>query len=179
MIGHTTNENSTGDTGPGDLDQSPMGHRTISNPRPERSRRVQSPFLGQLLALIILAGALVLLPACGERAMLTRPRQMPGGNAQQGRQALLDYGCHSCHTIPGVPGADATVGPPLYDWAERHYIAGRLPNTAENLLLFVQFPQTVAPGIAMPDMDVTEQDARDIGAYLYTLRRSAWQEIWR
>lgn len=111
--------------------------------------------------------------------MLARPRQMPGGNAQQGRQALLDYGCHSCHTIPGVPGADATVGPPLYDWADRHYIAGRLPNTAENLLLFVQFPQTVAPGIAMPDMDVTEQDARDIGAYLYTLRRSAWQELWR
>ena len=136
--------------------------------------------LRQWPALIILAGALVLLAACGEQEMLTQSRQMPGGDPQQGRQALQDYGCHSCHTIPGVPRANATVGPPLNDWADRHYIAGRLPNTPENLLLFVQFPQTVSPGIAMPDMGVTEQDARDIGAYLYTLRRSsAWQAFWR
>jgi len=129
--------------------------------------------------LIILASAFILLAACGEQAMLTRPQQMPGGDPQQGWQALQDYGCHSCHTIPGVPRANATVGPPLNAWADRHYIAGRLPNTPENLILFVQFPQTVSPGTAMPDLGVTEQEARDIGAYLYTLRRTAWQEFWR
>ena len=167
-------------SGESTMDKNPEGrlptYVTVSKMVYRSSRRGR---LQQLPVLIILASALVLLAACGEQAMLTRPRQMPGGNAQQGRQALQDYGCHSCHTIPGVPGADATVGPPLNDWADRHYIAGRLPNTAENLLLFVQFPQTVSPGIAMPDMDVTEQDARDIGAYLYTLRRTAWEEIWR
>lgn len=100
---------------------------------------------------------------------------MPGGDPQRGWQALQDYGCYACHTIPGVPRANTTIGPPLNDWADRHDIAGRLPDTPENLILFVQSPQTVSPGIAMPDMGVTEQDARDMGAYLYTLRRGGWQ----
>lgn len=132
-----------------------------------------------MLVLILLAAVLTLLPACGQQAMTAQTQQMPGGDPQQGRQAIQDYGCHSCHTIPGIPRANATVGPPLIDWANRHYIAGRLPNTPENLILFVQFPQSVSPGIAMPDMGVTDQDARDIGAYLYTLQRSAWDELWR
>jgi len=31
-------------------------------------------------------------------------------------------------------------------------------------------PQKVAPLTAMPDLDVTERDARDIAAYLSTLK---------
>jgi cytochrome c1 len=49
-------------------------------------------------------------------------------------------------------------------------IAGRLPNTAANLIRWVQHPQQIAPGALMPEMNVTEQDARDLAAYLYTLR---------
>ena len=54
--------------------------------------------------------------------------------------------------------------------------AGLLENlaeavNAENLMLWIREPQTIEPGTAMPDMAVTEQDARDMGAYLYTLER--------
>jgi cytochrome c2 len=94
---------------------------------------------------------------------------VPGGDAERGRQTLGDYGCHACHTIPGVPEADAMVGPPLTDWAQRRYIAGLLPNTPENLVKWLRYPQDVEPGTVMPNMDVTEQDARDMAAYLYTL----------
>jgi len=94
---------------------------------------------------------------------------MPGGDPAQGAIALRDYGCHSCHVIPGVRGANALVGPPLTAWAQRHYIAGTLSNTPENLRYWLQYPQSVEPGTAMPDLGVTEQDARDMGAYLYTL----------
>ena len=93
-----------------------------------------------------------------------------GGNARAGRDAIRRYGCNACHTISGVPGANGLVGPPLDGIANRQYIAGELPNTAANLMLWIQHPRQVEPHTAMPEMNVTEQDSRDIAAYLYTLR---------
>lgn len=131
-----------------------------------------------LLYLLILP---LLLSACAD-AMRTPPRTaapattlLADSDPERGWQALQSYGCHSCHVIPGVPGANAYVGPPLTAWAERGYIAGELPNTPENLFSFIQYPQSFRPGSAMPDMGVTAEEARDMTAYLYTLRdQSAW-----
>ncbi|MBX3013461.1 MAG: c-type cytochrome [Caldilineaceae bacterium] len=94
------------------------------------------------------------------------------GDPERGVQALRAYGCGACHAIPGVPGAVAYVGPPLDAWAERHYIAGTLVNTPDNLIQWLRDPQAIEPGTAMPNLAVTEQDARDMSAYLYTLRRN-------
>lgn len=96
----------------------------------------------------------------------------PGGEIEQGADALRAYGCGACHTIPGIPGANTRVGPPLSDWAERHYIAGTLPNTPENMVRWIQDPQAIRPGTAMPDLDVTDEDARHMSAYLYSLGRN-------
>jgi cytochrome c2 len=96
-------------------------------------------------------------------------RPVEGGNADRGPEAMQRYGCGSCHSIPGVRGANAKVGPPLSGLSERSFIAGRLPNSAENLINWIQHPQEVDPGNAMPSMGVTDEDARDIAAYLYTL----------
>ncbi|MGH8599103.1 MAG: c-type cytochrome [Burkholderiales bacterium] len=79
------------------------------------------------------------------------------------------YGCASCDTVPGVDGADGNVGPPLTRIGP-YYIAGVLRNTPENMIRFLREPQHVLPSGDMPDMQVTAQDARDITAYLYTLR---------
>jgi cytochrome c len=95
-----------------------------------------------------------------------------GGNARAGQQAIRRYGCNACHTISGVPGANGLVGPPLDGLGNRQYIAGELPNTAANLMLWIQHPKQVEPHTAMPEMNVTEQDSRDIAAYLYTLEDS-------
>jgi cytochrome c1 len=91
-----------------------------------------------------------------------------GGDVQMGHDAILRYGCGACHHIPGVAGADTFVGPPLNRFAQRHFIAGNLPNTADNLIYWIQFPQLVEPGTAMPDLNVSETDARNIAAYLYS-----------
>ncbi len=117
--------------------------------------------------------AAVLLSACGAQTETQRNNApaVPGGDAERGRRALVSYGCGACHTIPGVPDADATVGPPLNDWGDRRYIAGALENEPENLIFWIQFPQQVEPGTAMPDMGVEEGDARDMTAYLFELRR--------
>lgn len=114
---------------------------------------------------------MITLAACGNPLIAVQETErMPDGDAQRGAQLLQDYGCGACHTIPGIPGADATVGPPLDNWAHRHYIAGTLTNTADNLVIWLKFPQTIEPGTAMPNLNVTDQDARDMGAYLYTLK---------
>jgi cytochrome c1 len=74
--------------------------------------------------------------------------------------------------IPGVVGANRSVGPPLAGIANRQYIAGVLPNTPANMMRWLRQPTKVDPLSAMPDLDVTEQDARDIAAFLYTLRQT-------
>ncbi len=87
--------------------------------------------------------------------------------AQRGAPDLmLQYGCRTCHVIPGVPGAVGKVGPSLASLAQRSYLAGTLPNTPENLVRWVMHPQHFQPGTAMPEMGVSEQDARRIGEYL-------------
>lgn len=91
-------------------------------------------------------------------------------DAKRGRDHMQYYGCGSCHTIPGIPGAHATVGPPLNRMGVRTYIAGTLPNSPEHLALWIQHPQHVHPGSAMPELGVTPGDAEDIAHYLEELR---------
>lgn len=93
-----------------------------------------------------------------------------GGNPQTGRTLIRHYGCGTCHVIPGISGADGLVGPPLNKFSRRTFIAGELPNTPHNLVRWLMNPPAVQPHNAMPDLGVTKQQARDIAAYLYTLR---------
>ena len=93
-----------------------------------------------------------------------------GGNARVGRNEIRKYGCNACHEISGVPGARGLIGPPLNGISQRYYIAGELPNTPDNLMRWIQHPRQVEAHTLMPEMGVTEQDSRDIAAYLYTLR---------
>jgi len=122
----------------------------------------------RLFVLLLLLLCLITLSAClGADA---RASTVPGGDVERGRLLMREYGCHTCHVIPGVPGANSLVGPPLTAWAERHYIAGALPNTPQELITWLQDPQAIEPGTAMPNLGATEQAARDMSAYLYTLR---------
>jgi cytochrome c1 len=82
---------------------------------------------------------------------------------------IVAFGCSSCHAIPGIPQAKGMVGPPLDHFAGRAYIAGQIPNTAEGLIKWIMVPQSIEPGTAMPNLGITEQQARDMAAYLYTL----------
>jgi cytochrome c1 len=91
-----------------------------------------------------------------------------GGDAARAPALFRRYGCAGCHTIPGVPGADGQVGPSLAGLGERVYIAGVLPNSGDNLIRWIVAPRSVNPQTAMPATGVTEREARDLGAYLYT-----------
>lgn len=87
----------------------------------------------------------------------------------RGKAAIERFGCGSCHTIPGVRRARGRVGPQLTDFSNQIYIAGMLANSPDNLVAWITNPQAINPGTAMPNLNVTETEARDIAAYLYTL----------
>jgi cytochrome c len=110
---------------------------------------------------------LTLVSACGREAQGTLT---VGGDPARGKSQIVAYGCGSCHVIPGVSGASGLVGPPLSKFAHRAFIAGEVPNTSEFLVRWISVPQAIEPGTAMPNLGVSEAQARDIAAYLYTLR---------
>ncbi len=68
-----------------------------------------------------------------------------------------------------MPGARATVGPPLTHLARRSVLAGLLANNPQNLERWIENPHAILADTDMPDMSVTPTDARNIAAYLYTL----------
>lgn len=94
-------------------------------------------------------------------------QQVHDADPVRGARAMVDYGCGACHVIPGVTGARGTVGPPLAGFGDRAYVAGVLPNDPGGLVRWLIDPPAHAPRTAMPDLGVTEADARDMAAYLY------------
>jgi mono/diheme cytochrome c family protein len=92
------------------------------------------------------------------------------GDPKRGQTAIYQYGCASCHLIPGIVGAAARVGPSLDGVASRRYLGGRLPNTPENLVRWISHPKEASPQTLMPELGITEAHARDIAAYLATGR---------
>jgi len=94
------------------------------------------------------------------------PEENSAPDARRGQFAIQQYACVTCHSIPGIVGANAPVGPPLDGLASRAIIGGHLPNTRENLEAFLRHPQKYKPGGAMPDLGVTPRDARDMAEYL-------------
>ena len=117
-----------------------------------------------VLAIAVASGGCNAPNTRGDAMMLT------GGDPDRGVNAIGRYGCGACHTIPGIRGANALVGPPLTRIARRSYLAGEVQNTPANMVRWIQHPQRIEKGTVMPEMGVTESDARDIAAYLYTLR---------
>lgn len=108
-------------------------------------------------------------PACGRNAATLLPAAAPV-DAERGRMALHQHACVGCHIVPGVVGPQVHVGPPLEGIASRRLIAGTLANTPANMVRWLMETQAVKPGTAMPQIGVAERDAREMAAYLATLR---------
>lgn len=133
-------------------------------------KRPRHRYQHRFITLSVIVAASFALAACGWFETVGEPLvEVPGGDPVLGKRAIEEYGCYSCHSVPGINRADAHVGPPLDAWAERRYIAGLLPNEPDNLIAWIINPQQFEPGTAMPSLGVSEEDARHIAAYLYTL----------
>lgn len=101
----------------------------------------------------------------------TKEDQLDGAaDTRRGEEALKQYACVACHEIPGMVGPEARLGPSLHGIGSRVMLGGVLPNTPQNMARWILAPSAYAPGTAMPALGVSPRDARDIAAYLATLK---------
>lgn len=124
----------------------------------------------QVLLTILSFTLLVGFMACTGGKITPRYTVETGGDAHRGAALINQYRCGACHYIPGIHDARGMVGPPLMFFAQRTFIAGEVPNSPENLVRWIRSPKSIESGTAMPDLGLSEQEARDVAAYLYTLR---------
>lgn len=108
-------------------------------------------------------------PACGVGTATAMP-SAGSLDIERGRVALHQHACNACHQVPGVTGGDVHVGPGLEGIGSRQLIAGVLANTPENMARWIMHTQEVKPGTAMPQLGVGEREAREMAAYLATLK---------
>ena len=116
------------------------------------------------------AGVAVAATAAAPAASTASDAARGAADIERGKIALQQYACVTCHVIPGVVAANNPVGPSLAAIGSRKYLAGVLPNTPDNMVRWLRAPQQVAPNSAMPDLGVSPADARDMAAFLETLK---------
>ena len=127
-----------------------------------RSRAFRSDSVWRSAALLA-----ILLTGCGEPATDQETRV---GDVAAGRTVVATLDCGVCHDIPGIAGADWIVGPPLAGFGRRTLIAGLLPNEPDLLAQWVRDAPSLVPNTGMPDLPISDAEAANVAAFLYTLR---------
>ncbi len=114
------------------------------------------------------------LVACASLAACDGPPNrtptLGDANPARGLKLVSDKGCVACHTLPDVKWPRGGLGPSLENFGRQTLIAGRLPNQPGTLMQFVRDAPALVPGTAMPAIPMTDQEARDVTAYLLTLK---------
>ena len=100
-----------------------------------------------------------------------RPAAQPAGaEAVAGGELIRTIACGSCHTIRGT-SMKGTFGPDLTHFGSRSGIAAyTLPNTAPNLLAWLQDPQAIKPECTMPTIPLPLREQQQLVAYLEELK---------
>ena len=134
-------------------------------------REMDSFALFQMAVGVVLALSVgfYLLRTGGQEFPDDKRRWVEGGDAAHAPAVVETYGCGSCHQIPGIRDAIGDVGPPLVGLRDKQFIAGQIRNTPENLVGWIMNPNHVDPQTAMPDLGLTETEARHVAAYLYEM----------
>lgn len=109
----------------------------------------------------------VLASGCTKEAPASR---VAGGDPERGRLLVQQYQCAACHFIPEVQGPNGDAGPSLQSMGRMSYIAGSIPNQPENMIRFLQNPPAVKPGTLMPALGISNDEARHMAAFMYSLK---------
>ena len=106
--------------------------------------------------------------ACSDKSDL--PRTLAGADPANGLIVIERVGCASCHAVPGVRWPVGATAASLDGFGDSPLISGRLPNQPDTLVRFLRNAPALDPQTAMPPMPLSQAEARDVAAYLYTLR---------
>ena len=81
------------------------------------------------------------------------------GNAGRGKQVFSSSACIGCHSIAGNPAAMGVTAPNLTHVGSRSTIAaGRFPNAAAYLALWIKNARAMKPEVLMPTLGLNEYD---------------------
>jgi cytochrome c oxidase subunit 2 len=93
----------------------------------------------------------------------------PAGAAATGKTIFAGSACVGCHTIRGVSAG--VLGPDLTHFGSRSRLAaGMWPNTPQNVAEWVKDPQRLKPGVKMPTLGLSDEQATAVAAYLTGLK---------
>ena len=91
-------------------------------------------------------------------------------SSKKGSKLFQQLTCINCHTINGT-NAKGQAAPDLTHFASRQTLgAVILPNTPENLALWLKDPQAVKPAILMPNLKLTDAQVGNLTDYLESLQ---------
>jgi cytochrome c2 len=130
-----------------------------------------------MLGLAIVITACTRAPAAGATGSTPASKTPPssiGGDVEKGKQLFLTKGCIACHTAAGVQGANGTIGPNLNgigDPTKRPTLADGSTNTPEHIREWIMDPNSKKAGTMMPNLQLTQQEATDLTAFLLTLTK--------
>jgi cytochrome c oxidase subunit 2 len=111
----------------------------------------------------------VVHPAAQWPAWIAHQRAAASASQTDGAALFARSACVGCHTVRGVSAG--LVGPDLTHFGSRRTVAaGLLPSTLENVAAFVENPPAVKPGVKMPSLGLTAEQARAVAAYLLSLK---------
>jgi cytochrome c oxidase subunit II len=81
------------------------------------------------------------------------------GNAARGKQVFSSSACIGCHSIAGNPAAMGITGPNLTHVGSRSTLAaGRYPNAAAYMALWIKNARAMKPEVIMPTLGLDEYD---------------------
>jgi cytochrome c len=100
---------------------------------------------------------------------------------EAGMGVIVQAGCGTCHTIPGIPNATGTIGPNLGPNGDIPPVSGRpmiatypdgaVPNNSpDDLAAWITNPPALKPGTAMPNLGLPPAAALAAAAYLYAIQ---------
>ncbi len=123
------------------------------------------------LSTCLSTGALLVCAALASGCAKEKPAsRVAGGDPERGRLLVQQYQCAACHFIPEVQGPNGDAGPSLQSMGRMSYIAGSIPNQPENMIRFLQNPPAVKPGTLMPALGISNDEARHMAAFMYSLK---------
>ena len=104
------------------------------------------------------------LVACSQPATEKPPTAPQETIPPTGAQLFRNKGCRGCH---GTYGAYC---PSLINFAEKELIAGKVPNTIENLRKWLKDPSSIKAGTVMPNLGLSGEEIELLIEYIESLQ---------
>ena len=120
----------------------------------------------RMFAPALIFTATLFCAACGQDQ---RDRQASRHRDMHEARALIAANCAACHRIPGIARANGRVGPSLDGISRQQIIAGHFANSPDTMTQWIEHPQQLLPGDAMPETGLNHEQVTKIVDYLYTM----------